>query len=89
MHTCGRDSNAFAIYMYMYIHVTMCMYMYMCTLYMCSVNITIDPSLQTCTCPVLKAGHPGVLVIVCFMFVLFWMGCIGSGFSSFTTNLHL
>ena len=37
---------------------------------------------------VLKAGHPGVLVIVRFVFVcivLVW--CIGSGFSSFLTNL--
>ena len=38
---------------------------------------------------VLKAGHPGVLVIVCFVFVLFWCGVLGLVFffSYFTTNL--
>ena len=36
------------------------------------------------TIPVLKAGHLGVLVIVCLRVC---MGCIGSEFSSFMTNL--
>ena len=31
---------------------------------------------------VLKAGHPGVLVIVCFVFVLFGCGVLGLGFLS-------
>ena len=39
------------------------------------------------TIPVLKVGHPGVLVIVCFVFVyIVWCGCIGSGFSSYLAS---
>ena len=42
---------------------------------------------HTCTptVPVLKAGHLGVLVIVCLVFVLFWCGVLDLGF--FMTNL--
>ena len=33
---------------------------------------------------------PGVLLIVCFVCVVFWCGVLGLGFlSSFTTNLHV
>ena len=36
-------------------------------------------------CPIM---HPGVLIVVCFVIVLFWCGVLGLFFySSFTTNL--
>ena len=63
--------------------------MCLCSCYFCQKCIYLHVHVKP-TIPVLKAGHSGVLVIVCLRVCTVRVWCIGSGFSFFsssTTNL--